>query len=99
MTHKLVPYACGFPGCIDKRDIIDERPLRISFKLLKYHSLSTRTLTFEEYKELSTKECFERLHDNPLSIIEDDGFSILMQVTREDKDLERLYNLTRLMRF
>lgn len=95
----LRSYACGFPGCIDEREIIDERPLLISFELLKYHRLSNRNLTFYEYKKLSTKDCFNQLHDDPLFIIENDDFSILMQVTCEGEDLERIYNLRRLVRF
>ena len=89
--------ACGSWACPDEREIIDERPLSISFELLEYHSLSSRMLTFDEYKRLSTKECFLSFHEYPLFIIENSDFSILYLVTSEGHDLERAFNLRWLM--
>ena len=89
--------ACGSWSCPDKREIINERPLQISFNLLKYHPSSSRTLTFEEYKKLSTKDCFLSFHEYPLFIIENNDFSILYLVTCEGHDLEEAYNLKWLM--
>ena len=77
--------------------IEDERPLQISFSLLKYDSKTARKLTFNEYKRCICQDWYYKLGEETLFITESSHCALLFYVFECD-DLHRLYNLNWLIR-
>lgn len=85
--------ACGPPNCPIKEPL-NKHAIEISFKLLKYHRDSNRSLTFQEYEQIRHKYWYlENIHESLLYILEDGTFSVLMKVSGTGRDVGVLCNL------
>ena len=86
--------ACGPIGCFNPTPL-NKSSLKVAFKLLKYHKDSARTLTFDEYARIRANHniMHDNMHREPLYIIENKEFSMLMIVSDGGDDLERICNL------